>query len=196
MSKSLNIKFILLITLSMFYSYVALSRPISNPKNWLVKVGHSRIYTFEGFTSSHDPNIKFGRASQFHISGLYYVSKYFAGGIYSAFATFPERKYQNNKNDIQIYSLGLRPQIFITPLLLPNVNTRFDIYASFKAGVRYVNTPTYNPKLFEPRNEFAVGGGFAWYPWKRVKIYYDYDYGKQANSNQKHMHTFGLGIRF
>jgi len=195
MNKSISLPTIFLAISTFCFSTIASSQSETSFHKWTVKTGFSRIYAFSGTFTDQNPTINWYKASQYQLSGLYHPSRFYAAGIYAAFSSFPADNPPSGSN-VTIFTLGVKPELYITPLIFPDVKTRFDIYAGLKLGARYVTTPTFKPSVLNPKAELGAGGGLAWYPWKRISIFSEYYYGKQANPNQKHSFSFGAGVKF
>ncbi|NLF42501.1 MAG: hypothetical protein GX587_07380 [Bacteroidales bacterium] len=194
MNKPTFFSVLLLLSGMLFLSSIARSQNEISFYKWTIKTAYSQIYTFNGATTSGNTIIRWQKAGQFQLNGYYHPSRFYSTGLYASYSSFPASNPPSGSN-ISIFTVGVNPEFFITPVIFPKLKTRFDIYAGLKLGARYVKTQEFSPSLFEPKAELCGGGGLAWYPWKRINIFCEYYYGEQANPNQKHTLSFGLGVK-
>jgi len=141
---------------------------------WDIKLGYALpqigYYVHNYNLSSPNPNV-------FSLEGNYGFSKYFTGGLFFSYSDFEFTNYNFNYNTQQLewwndnatlISYNAKVNFHILALIRKQKDSRFDFYATAKAGGYY----------FKKNNfEYNAGLGLAIFPGKHFGLYGEYTYG-------------------
>lgn len=144
------------------------------PSKWKIKGSHARSVR-EG---------KRFKYSSFRVEGNYLLHKNFEAGVFVGYNKMSRYTFYTRNP-----SFGVSGNFQILPLLLNPEGLKLDVYLHGEYGGYYLRSKTtYFSSGFMA--EYALGGGFAYYPWRHVGLYIEYSQGSNTDLR------YGISIRF
>lgn len=179
----------------LFSSFLtAKSQESSIKSRYTIKASYARYVTGVRY---NDKNLTTGN---YRIEANYGFLKAFETGIYIGYSLFD--KYYRSSDEYFSPFYGVNINFHPLDYFLNGKSIRFDLYLAGRFGGRYLPTPSnYNYAHHGHYNEYGLGGGLAYYPWRHVGFYAEYTYGKyyyDTNSifADKTMLRYGISVKF
>ncbi|MBN2521592.1 MAG: outer membrane beta-barrel protein [Bacteroidales bacterium] len=165
---------------------------------WNFKVGYSRIKTGTHISGNNTKKIEVGN---YRISANYGILNFFeVGGYlgYSRFRTYEIVSQSSEYKEIEYTNTpfyGINANFHLLPFFISKDDFRFDLYVTGKFGGHFYFTPNNYYPARGHISDYGIGIGIAFYLWKHIGIFAEYNYGKYDYDNQTDL-RYGLTLKF